>query len=261
MSTQKISPHTDKIAKGGEDAALASPTLLAVADGVGGWAEVGVDPSEFSNRLMRFVQQKAKSLAENLFASTRNVAAATLNRSTGVVVEPMQLLEYAYGEISKDENLEGSSTACIVVIQNQELKSANLGDSGFMVVRDGKRIFHSTEQIHSFNFPYQLGCHKRPAETPRDAREDKFAVKSGDVVVVGTDGLFDNLFPDEIIETLQAHSTLDAQQLAERLARRARDKSLHRLCETPFSREANRWGMRYSGGKPDDISVLVAHIS
>jgi len=41
-------PHDDKVHKGGEDAWTASERLIAVADGVGGWAKHGVDPGIFS---------------------------------------------------------------------------------------------------------------------------------------------------------------------------------------------------------------------
>ena len=48
-------PHPEKASKGGEDAVCVSKTgkLIGVADGVGGWAEVGVDPSEYSRSLMK----------------------------------------------------------------------------------------------------------------------------------------------------------------------------------------------------------------
>lgn len=43
-----VRPHDDKVYKGGEDAWCANETLIAVADGVGGWADKGVDPGLFS---------------------------------------------------------------------------------------------------------------------------------------------------------------------------------------------------------------------
>lgn len=46
-------PHDDKVHKGGEDALTVSPTLMAVADGVGGWADKGVDPGLFSKQLCK----------------------------------------------------------------------------------------------------------------------------------------------------------------------------------------------------------------
>lgn len=44
-------PHIDKRAKGGEDAYAATDTMVAIADGVGGWADAGVDPAIYSRRL------------------------------------------------------------------------------------------------------------------------------------------------------------------------------------------------------------------
>lgn len=38
----------------------------------------------------------------------------------------------------------------------QGLHAINLGDSGFIVVRDGITVFESPPQTHSFNFTYQL---------------------------------------------------------------------------------------------------------
>jgi len=46
-----INPHYAKRYKGGEDAACLTSHLLCVADGVGGWAESGVDPAIYSKRL------------------------------------------------------------------------------------------------------------------------------------------------------------------------------------------------------------------
>ena len=46
-------PHDEKRYKGGEDAYTTIDSLIAVADGVGGWAEKGVDPGLFSKQLCR----------------------------------------------------------------------------------------------------------------------------------------------------------------------------------------------------------------
>ena len=46
-----LRPHALKKHKGGEDAACLNDTMLGVADGVGGWAESGVDPANYSRRL------------------------------------------------------------------------------------------------------------------------------------------------------------------------------------------------------------------
>lgn len=51
-------PHPEKVSKGGEDACYANENLLAVADGVGGWAEVGVDPAIYSRKLIAKLYNK-----------------------------------------------------------------------------------------------------------------------------------------------------------------------------------------------------------
>ena len=44
-------PHHKKIYKGGEDAWISTDQIVAVADGVGGWNNKGVDPGLFSREL------------------------------------------------------------------------------------------------------------------------------------------------------------------------------------------------------------------
>lgn len=62
--------------------------------------------------------------------------------------------------------LPGSSTACIVVLdrQSHRLHTANLGDSGFLVVREGEVVHRSDEQQHYFNTPFQLSIAPPEAE-------------------------------------------------------------------------------------------------
>lgn len=38
----------------------------------------------------------------------------------------------------------------------QGIHAVNLGDSGFVVVRDGRTVLRSPSQQHDFNFTYQL---------------------------------------------------------------------------------------------------------
>jgi len=52
----------------------------------------------------------------------------------------------------------GSSTACVVVLNRETCKvfTANIGDSGFVIVRHGEVVHQSEEQQHYFNTPFQL---------------------------------------------------------------------------------------------------------
>lgn len=52
----------------------------------------------------------------------------------------------------------GSSTACVMVLNRETstVYTANIGDSGFVIVRHGEVVHRSEEQQHYFNTPFQL---------------------------------------------------------------------------------------------------------
>ncbi|KAI7980587.1 putative protein phosphatase 2C 55 [Camellia lanceoleosa] len=74
------------------------------------------------------------------------------NQPKGAVNPKMVLFE-AYS----NTKAQGSSTACIITLDGHILRAINIGDSGFMLIRHGKVIYHSPVQQRSFNCPYQLG--------------------------------------------------------------------------------------------------------
>jgi len=89
-------------------------------------------------------------------------------------------------------------------------------------------------------------------------------VAAGDIIIMGSDGLLDNMSEMEMVEEVQrllaagAHPSTMAQQIA----KVAFDHSLDKHGVTPYSRAATEaFDMVYSGGKPDDITVLVAVVS
>lgn len=86
-------------------------------------------------------------------------------------------------------------------------------------------------------------------------------VAPGDTVVLGSDGLWDNLADDALVEAVAAGRSAreGAPALARRLAGEAFRKSLDSKSESPYSLGASEaFDMVYSGGKRDDITVLVA---
>jgi len=56
----------------------------------------------------------------------------------------------------------GSSTACVLVLNpaGNWLSAANLGDSGFVVVRNGTVLFQTPALQHFFDCPFQFGCER-----------------------------------------------------------------------------------------------------
>lgn len=234
-------PHPDKVKTGGEDAHFIckEKQVLGIADGVGGWAEVGIDAGEYARELMY-----------NSISSIKNESTTS--------IDPLKVLEEAHASTKA----QGSSTACIIALNDQGIHAINVGDSGFIVIRDGSTVFQSPTQQHAFNFPYQLGTDSG-ADLPTSGQVFRFAVKSGDMIVAGTDGLFDNLYNKEIsdvvVEAMRAD--LDPQAAAQKIAVLAQERGLDESRQTPFSVSAQQAGFRYNGGKLDDITVLVSYIT
>ncbi|KAG0365041.1 hypothetical protein BGZ54_006929 [Gamsiella multidivaricata] len=167
----------------GEDSYFRRHDALGVAD--------GANPALYSRKLMHYAfleLEKYDNIEEEAFYDYFNV-------------NPVQILEKSYEQSARDakkEGLIGSSTACLAILRDDELRIANLGDCGVSVIRHNEFIFRTEEQQHSFNYPYQLGTGS--TDSPTDAQVFTVKVESGDIVVMGTDGIFDNLFDEDILE-------------------------------------------------------------
>ena len=86
------------------------------------------------------------------------------------------------------------------------------------------------------------------------------AVAPGDVIVMGTDGVFDNLFVWELEEVLEEKWYMDLQSLSGYIASLALYNSFDKFRKTPFSVASTKAGMPCRGGKFDDITVIIARI-
>lgn len=76
---------------------------------------------------------------------------------------------------------------------------------------------------------------------------------------LGTDGLWDNLFVEEILEICNSNPNSDSSTLSELIAKAASEASFaSRL--SPFAKGAKEVGWEYWGGKVDDITVLVGKV-
>ena len=128
-------------------------------------------------------------------------------------------------------------------------------------------------------------CVKVLADRPESADQYEFSVEDGDVILLATDGLFDNV-PDKLLVQEMAvvqhcKDEVKLQQCANTIALMARrlskDPKVSRdwqLCFdrfklifflfqflSPFSVNALAAGIETEGGKPDDITVLLATVS
>ena len=227
--------------KKGEDAYYTSPSVISVADGVGGWTLSGVDPSKYAWELMNYVKKEVEA------ATGRNV---------------LEILSK-----SAEQCKEIGSSTCILMILDPATGVAdtiNVGDSGFYVYRknDGKLelVNKSQEVLHGFNFPFQLGTEGDQVTT---GDKKKVQLMKDDWILSYSDGFSDNLFEDHI-RTLLEKEILDGLELnsiADNLANIAKKYSVDDKYLSPFAKAASvHYVQRYLGGKPDDITVVVAKV-
>lgn len=243
-------PHHDKKHKGGEDAGVLNPTMLAVADGVGGWAQSGVDPAIYSRRLCALLESLYESKDDRYLASPRSLLVDAVDQNKEV----------------------GSCTICIVQLDEHApvVTSCNLGDSGYMILRQHEQtknleiVYESKEQQHAFNFPFQVGTN---GDSPEKGEVLPHTVHHNDILVLGSDGLWDNLHRAKVVEMINSraqqgpdiHQHVDT--LAQSIAQEAEAHSLRQRYMSPFAESAKAHGYQYQGGKPDDITVIVAQVA
>ncbi|PLB44758.1 protein serine/threonine phosphatase 2C [Aspergillus steynii IBT 23096] len=198
----------------GEDAFFVSrvghedprPVAFAVADGVGGWAESKVDPADFSHALCCYMAQSAldwEQPAEQLRAKN--------------------LLQAGYDQVVADKSIRaGGCTASVGVgSPDGRVELANLGDSGSVLLRLAAVHHYSVPQTHGFNTPYQLSIipprmRKQASvfggayleDFPRDAAVTNLHMQHGDVLLLATDGVFDNLNNQDILKLVTSRMVL-----------------------------------------------------
>ncbi|KAJ7449806.1 phosphatase 2C-like domain-containing protein [Mycena latifolia] len=247
---------------------------LGVADGVGGWIDQGIDCSMFSQALMYYAHGHFENgwAGEPEFDPT--IRPPIEAPPEGVEMSPSECLQLAYRDILTDQSVEaGSSTACLLTLNSATglLRSANLGDSGFCIIRSSSIFYNSSPQTHAFNTPRQLaklqGARGRNQDSIRDspkvAQQWDTRLRNGDIVILYSDGLADNVFPAEMLKICSlTMSGLESeaeqvQSLAAHLIHYAR-KCMFSYKVSPFQLDARRHRKSYQGGKVDDVTVVVA---
>lgn len=162
------------------------------------------------------------------------------------------------------------------LLPESKLEVLNLGDSGMRLIRGGQIVFATDVLQHQFNMPYQLGnaALLPETDTPADAAIATPSVQHGDVIVMGSDGFFDNVWDEDLTRLVQtkagsgrALAEADTMSLAKALVSFASSKSRDQTYRSPWSVECAQKGntglLRKffpKGGKVDDITVVVAQL-
>ncbi|EON96838.1 putative 5-azacytidine resistance protein azr1 protein [Phaeoacremonium minimum UCRPA7] len=278
---------------------------LAVADGVGGWMDSGVDPADFSHA---FCDYMAASAYESKPSAGPDGEQSTLTAR--------QLMQKGYEAVCNDPAIEaGGSTAIVGVLEPEgTLEVANLGDSGFIHLRLNAVHGYSEPQTHAFNTPFQLSVvppsilrrmaafgGTQLSDLPRDAEVSRHRLRHGDVLVFASDGVWDNLFNQDILRIVSGvmkrrgawvngsagigvapdlrplTSPEDAPPsaggggggqtlqslLATEITHAAKAASVNTKLDGPFAKEVKKYypNETWRGGKIDDICVIAVVVS
>ncbi|KAF3528113.1 hypothetical protein DY000_02036668 [Brassica cretica] len=229
--------NPNKALAGREDAYfIFENNWLGVADGVSQWSFEGISEGMYAQELMSNCQKIVS------------------DETAEICDDPVHVLHRSVNETKSS----GSSTALIAHLSNNELQIANIGDSGFMVVRNRTVLQKSSPIFHHFCFPLHI---TRGDDVLKLAEVYHVNLEVGDVVITATDGLFDNLYEKEIVSIVcrLLEQGLEPQRIAELVAAKAQEVGRSETERTPFADAAKEEGHDgYRGGKLDAVTVIVS---
>jgi protein phosphatase PTC7 len=243
QSASYVLPHPDKVRWGGEDAVFAKGRTFGVFDGVTGADKVDGLPIY------------SKTLAKEMKRLVKDEDSLTIPELTNYLAQSKQVA---------DAGSTGASTAVVASISTDGvLRVLNVGDSTCVVIRKNKVAAQAKERVHYFDCPYQLGGFS--PDKPRDGSKLNFELQRGDLVLLGSDGVFDNLTNEQVAEIAMKEKASGLGIVAKRIVELSRKVSLDANAATPYAATAKRYNspdyQSGLGGKVDDASCIVVSYS
>lgn len=144
--------------------------------------------------------------------------------------------------------------------------------------RDREIIYKTQEQWHWFDCPRQLGTNS-PDTPETNAVMDRVEIEENDVVLAMSDGVIDNLWDHEVLQSVvdamhkwengeaaiqqdkePAETSYSDEMMfvAEEVVKAAKAIATDPFAESPYMEKAVEEGLSIEGGKMDDISVVAA---
>jgi len=299
---------------------------VGVFDGVGSWRKLGVDPRLYPRALAHAVateiedavqQQKFQNtnsteeeqqplLHDMLYRAWRSVTQQQIPGSTTACIVTIDHQVNALSYVNLGDS------GLVVLRRASSLGTATIPDDDNRRKDKSRRhlVLVAPQQLRAFNLPYQLGwTNSRNVdsesstqqdnensyddglasfETPAHANVASFPLQDQDIIIVATDGLFDNVSVDHITDIVaeweksaqdlsvaicesphtvqtqatdsEAHVCHDLSALAHKLAHTARTLSLDEHTDSPFALLAKDNDILWSGGMPDDVTVIALRV-
>lgn len=188
------------------DAVEESPTFLGVCDGVSEVQKMGIPPDE---------------LPREMLYRCREILETTGNHPQSLATSPtyhwlINLMEESY----ESTHALGSTTVLVTSLEDtRQLAVANIGDCCLLLLRPISphqpvlNLVYKTEATrYDANKPVQVSRldgvdEEHIRQVIRAAAVDVMPVRHGDILVMGSDGLFDNLHDEDCIRIVEQHCT------------------------------------------------------
>jgi len=281
-SFQRTHPRKAALGYSDADVALVSPMMLGVADGVSQIEEYGIDASELPKELLKACEDLAATrLLPNRSADPKDA-----------YFGPISLVSEAY---EATESL-GSTTVLLAVLDNSTkihgklhpmIAMISIGDCELVILRRIKGRKLPLEAIFQTEMQRIDGNAQSPLQVARVDDEidpgfdESIALEvirhgsavhcvsayQGDILIMGSDGVFDNLFMDEIVdianEALPSSSgssptdPIDRSLLTE-IAQKIVEASHAKTCPNALGQFAS--SPIGTGGKVDDTCCVVGEV-
>ncbi|GMH72896.1 hypothetical protein TrRE_jg9914 [Triparma retinervis] len=243
-SSSVVLPHPEKRSWGGEDATYSRGGVFGVFDGVSG-AEKQEGMALYSKTLATEMGREVEKRSDSSF---------TLRQLSDILTVATEIA---------DDTATGASTALAGSVgSDNRLRVVSLGDCVTLVIRNGRPYARSKDILHSFDCPFQLG--DVSPDRPKDSTTLTVKLMEGDVVVSGSDGVFDNISDVDIATLVASTSNNSPSNLAKVIVNQSRQISLNDRAKTPYAIEAKKNKiMDYSdgvGGKVDDVCCVVLKV-
>ena len=204
-------PHKDKRYFGGEDAFAIDRQgqylLLVVADGIGGWkSKYGYSAGKFTHALV--------SEINNFFLSG--------------IQDPETLVEEAIQNI----NIPGACTMIMVIINKftNVGYAYQVGDADYLLISSSGAVKSKGTPLFSApkkptygalgtQAPYRIAREHMTLEVDIDeAVTNRLDMEEGDTLILGSDGLWDNLFTNEILGCVEDEVVLKNLTMGQKLS-------------------------------------------
>lgn len=265
--------HPAKQAQGipNADATEESPMLVGVCDGVSGCTKLGISPEVLPQEILSACRTKSKEW----------IAKA----SNSIVADGHWLIDLMQDAFDSTSSMGATTMLLASIHDTGTVMTANIGDCSLVILRvipagvapaRLQVIFKTTPTRYEASKPVQVQRlphmpEERTHTVIRGSKLDTCPVQSGDYMVMGSDGLWDNLQDEDILRVVERHCPLDraapTAALNEAAAALVNTAIAHAQPNKKDAQQNKQWPPWHTGEEepkmkmnPDDTTALVAAV-